>query len=230
MKPPILSTRMFDYNKKLIPNPYLASLEEGITSIEDAKQKSGFTIGYPGWNLLYYSVLCTLRRDAFNVILETGTNIGSSTIVLAQALVDSQLDGCVYSVEIDPDNYTQAVNNLEQAGVAEAVKLYNADSLTFLKEAKFPNNAISYAFLDGCHEQDYVIKEFELVYPYLDYKSVVVFDNTYLISEEVADKRVNGALRHIKQKYGGNLINFENVSWFTPGLAIWQKDPFYNDW
>jgi hypothetical protein len=26
--------------------------------------------------------------------------------------------------------------------------------------------------------------------------------------------------------YGGNLINFEFVSWYTPGLAIWQKEPF----
>jgi predicted O-methyltransferase YrrM len=231
MKPPILSTRIFDYNKDILPNHHLAKLEEGITNIEEAKQKSGATIGYPGWNFLYFSLLCALRRDSFNIILETGTNLGCSTIALAQALVDSQLDGCIYTVEIDNDNYEQAGSNVVQAGVAAVVKLYNTDSLTFLREKNdFSGKIISYAFLDSCHEQDYVIREFDLLYPYLDHKSMVVFDNTYLISEDPVDKRVNGALQHIKEKYGGNLINFENVSWFTPGLAIWQKDPFRYDW
>jgi predicted O-methyltransferase YrrM len=226
-----LSARIFDYDKSLLPNKYLAKLEMGVTDIEEAKEKTGYSIGYPGWNLLYFSMLCSLRRDSFNIVLETGTNLGCSTIALAQALLDSQLDGCIHTVEIDNDNYEQAVSNVVQAGVAEVVELHNTDSLTFLQEENaFSGKIISYAFLDGCHEQDYVIKEFNLLYPFLDHKSIVVFDNTYRLTEDPVDKRVNGALQRIKEKYGGNLINFENVSWSTPGLAIWQKDPFYNDW
>lgn len=59
--------------------------------------------------------------------------------------------------------------------------------------------------------------------PRLADDALVVFDNTYRIAEEGEDQRVNGALRTIQTRHGGNLINFEFVSWYTLGLAIWQK-------
>ena len=229
MKKPIYA-RIFDYNKNLLPNKWLRSQEEGVCTIDEAMKKTGLTIGYPGWNLLYYSVLCSLRKNAFNNIIETGTNLGCSTIILAQALIDSKFDGCIYSVEKDKEIYDEAVNNIKCAEVDHIVKLYNDDSIAFLPGLNLENNIISYAFLDGCHDQEHVFKEFGLIFPYLDNKSCVAFDNTYLISEDKSNKRVNGALELIKKEYGGNLVNFENVSWYTPGFAIWQKDPFYEDW
>ena len=60
---------------------------------------------------------------------------------------------------------------------------------------------------------------------FLTEDAIVLFDNTYQISEENEDPRVNGALKHILKTYGGNLINMEYVSWYTPGLAIWQNKP-----
>jgi predicted O-methyltransferase YrrM len=229
MKEPIYA-RIFNYDKNLLPNTYLKNLEEGVHEIETAIQKSGYSIGYPGWNLLYYTAICSLRKDRFNNILETGTNLGCSTIILAQALKDSQLDGCVYTVELDNQNYNAAVENIEKAKVKDFIKIFNEDSLKCLSNLNFKDNLITYAFLDGCHDQENVFKEFKLIYPYLDHKSCVAFDNTYLISEDKDNRRVNGALQLIQKNFGGNLVNFENVSWYTPGLAIWQKDPFHDDW
>ena len=57
------SHRIYNYRKTLLPNEYLASLEEGVTEIESAKEKTGLSVGYPGWNLLYYSLLCGLDRE-----------------------------------------------------------------------------------------------------------------------------------------------------------------------
>jgi hypothetical protein len=37
---------------------------------------------------------------------------------------------------------------------------------------------------------------------------------------------VHGALYAIQRRYGGNLINFPNTSWCTPGQALWQRAPF----
>ena len=54
---------------------------------------------------------------------------------------------------------------------------------------------------------------------------MVIFDNTYKIAEEGEDPRVNGFLRDMQDRYGGNLVNFEFVSWYTPGLVIWQRKP-----
>jgi hypothetical protein len=39
--------RHFEYDKHLLPNKHLASLEEGVTTIAEAEEKSGWTIGYP---------------------------------------------------------------------------------------------------------------------------------------------------------------------------------------
>jgi hypothetical protein len=71
-----------------------------------------------------------------------------------------------------------------------------------------------------------VLREFEIIYPCLQDNSIVIFDNTYEIAKPGEDPRVFGALKEIKKTYGGNLINFEFVSWYTPGMAAWQKDPF----
>ncbi len=98
--------RIFDYNKKLLPNKHLALLEEGVKTIDQARKISGASVGYPGWNLIYYLLLSHLDKNR----------------------------------------------------------------------------------------------------------------------DEGEDTRVYGALKDIKRKYGGNFINLEFVSWFTPGMVIWSKN------
>lgn len=93
--------RKFNYEKALLPNKYLAEREEGVSSIEEAKAKTGLTVGYPGWCLIYYILLCHLHPEKDNIILETGTNEGYTTIILAQALKDSGYKGKVFTVELD---------------------------------------------------------------------------------------------------------------------------------
>ncbi|MHC4325779.1 MAG: O-methyltransferase, partial [Planctomycetota bacterium] len=225
MKDPIYYRR-FDYDKAIIPNKYLASLEDGVSTIEQATEKTGFTIGYPGWNLVYDMVISHLHPEKYNIILETGTNEGCTTIILAQALKDSGCNGKVYTVELDKKNYEIALTNLEKAGVSDFVEAVNASSHDFLKDFVKINSSIRIAFLDASHLFDDVIGEFEIIMPLLGPQSIVIFDNTYLIAEEHEDQRVNGALKDIMKRHGGNLVNFETVSWYTPGLAIWQKSPF----
>lgn len=222
--------RMYQYDRHLLPNKHLAKLEEGTTNIDEAIKKTGFSVGYPGWNLLYYSLLCSMRENEFNTIIETGTNQGSSTILLGQALKDSGYSGAVFSVEIEQDNYHKALKNIKVAGLSDYVNLYIDDSLNYLSSFKPKDGKITFAFLDGCHDENHVVKEFELIHTFLDHRSMVFFDNTYLISEDKSNRRVNGALRQIFDRFGGNIINFENTSWYTTGQAIWQRAPFENDW
>jgi hypothetical protein len=221
---------MFDYDRALLVNDHLRSLESGVTTLEQARQKSGLTIGYPGWNLLYYSTLCGLDRERDNIIVETGSNLGCSTIVLAQALKDSGLPGHVHSVELSEANARQARANVARAGLEALVTLACGDSVTFLRALAAGVPLVRLAFLDGSHEQDTVVAEFEAIHPLLDDRSLVFFDNTYRIAEPHEDQRVNGALRIITRRFGGNLVNFENTSWFTPGQAIWQRRAFSQDW
>ncbi len=217
--------RIFDYDKRLLPNDHLSALESKVDSIESARNITGASIGFPGWGILYYLLLSHLDRDRDEIIIETGTNEGCTTIVLAQALIDSKCAGKVFSIELDPENAEKARQNLIQAGVSERVELLEGSSFDLLPQAVNSRNDIRFAFLDASHFFDDVKREFEIVLPHLADDALVVFDNTYKIARKNEDQRVNGFLRSIKQEYGGNLINLEFVSWFTPGLAIWQREP-----
>ncbi len=212
--------RMFDYERSLLPNRYLALLEQDVHSLEQAFVASGLSIGYPGWSLLYYSCLCSLRPEVRNLVVETGTNAGCSTIVLAQALKDSGYAGRVLTVDLDPTVLETARRNLALARVEENVTLHQEDSVAFLSTlgARLrPDEAVSFAFLDGCHEAPHVENEFAALHPYLDRRSCVFFDN---VAEEDG---VALALLRIQKRFGGNVVHFENTSWHPPGQALWQN-------
>jgi predicted O-methyltransferase YrrM len=227
MKPPIFH-RNFHYDRRLLPNAYLASLETDIHTIEEASERTGATIGYPGWGVLYYLLLSHLDPQRDECIVETGTNWGCTTIILAQALIDAGVGGSVITIELEADNVRRARANLAAAGVADRVDVIEGDSRinlpTILPERCHPGS-VRFAFLDASHRENDLLKEFESVRPYLADDAIVAMDNTYRIAEPHEDQRVNGALRRFPERYGGNLINMEFVSWYTPGLCLWQLAP-----
>ncbi len=216
---------MFDYDRRLLPNSYLATLEEGVHTIDSARARTGASIGYPGWGFIYHLLLCHLNRDRAEYIVETGTNLGCTSIILAQALVDAGCEGRVLSFELNPNNVAQAKQNLEAAGLAHRVQIIAGDSRLTLADSLAGLSGIRCAFLDASHLMNDALAEFETVLPHLADDALVLFDNTYAIAEGAEDARVNGALKLIAERYGGNLINLEFVSWFTPGLALWQRRP-----
>lgn len=209
--------RIFDYNKNLLPNDYLKEKEENVLTIEEARLKTGDSIGYPAWCLLYYFLMCSLDRKKYNNIIEIGTNFGFSTIILAQALKDSKSEGKIYTIEKEKSYYNKAKENIEKAKLGDYVNLINDKSLNFLKTVNFK---VSFVFLDGSHEKSIVFNEFKLLFSHLTNSALVCFDNT---AERIKNERVFGALKKIKRHYKGNLINFKSCSWSTPGITIWQK-------
>jgi len=224
MKPPIFH-RMFDYDRARLPNSHLASLEDGVRTIEEARGRSGATIGYPGWGVIYHLLLAHLDRNRQEIIIETGTNWGCTTIILAQALADSKCKGRVITFELDPNNVAIARKNIQAAGLEDFVELHVGNSHDLIAPTIKNVAPIRFAFLDASHLHDDVMIEFNLVSPSLADDALVLFDNTYPLADSGEDQRVNGALKTIQSQVGGNLINLEFVSWYTPGLAIWQKAP-----
>lgn len=224
MRDPIYN-RMFGYNPALLPNPHLAALEAGVTTIKEARAKSGMTIGYPGWGLIYHLLLSHLERGREEILIETGSNQGCTTIVLAQALIDAGCAGRVITFELEPTNVAVAQRNYAAAGVAERIEIHQGDVHKTFGPALSGISGIRFAFLDASHLLKDVMHEFETLLPHLASDALVLFDNTYAIAESGEDPRVNGALKQLAQAHGGNLINLENVSWYTPGLAIWQRTP-----
>ena len=214
---------MFGYDTNILPNKHLAKLEQGVNTIEEARKHTGATIGHPGWGLIYHLLLSHLDRDREEIIIETGTNFGCTTIVLAQALIDSGCKGKVITIELEPENVEIAKRNFVEAGVDSRIDIRCGDSKEILAAMTKEIESTRLVFLDASHLYEDVLFEFESLLPKLNDDAIVLFDNTYQIAEHGEDQRVNGALKTIKEKHGGSLINFESVSWYTPGLAIWQK-------
>jgi SAM-dependent methyltransferase len=212
--PVLTSRRSFAYDRRLLVNPYLARFEEASHDLPSAVSRTGLSIGYPAWNLLYYVLVCGLSCDR-PVLVETGTHLGFSTIVLAQALADAGVDGVVRTVDVDPAAVEVAREHARRAGVAERVRFAVGDSLPFLRDLAAEVDRVDFAFLDGDHDVARVLAEFALVHPLVAAcGGRVYFDNTS--SGGVAE-----ALRRIRARYGGNLVEFANCSWAPPGNAVW---------
>jgi hypothetical protein len=223
------TSRRFDYRRSLLPSRYLAELEpDDVRDPQRALEMSGLSMGYPAWNLLYFSLLCTLppRPDSFGpepaqllddiVIAETGTNQGTSTIVMAQVLKDANLDAVVRTVDRDPAVVDNAREHVRSAGLSEHVEFNVGDSLAFLETLVDQHGHLDFVFLDDRHNRDHVVREFEIIYPAVSSRRGTVYiDNT--LRHGVAE-----ALESIRRRFGGNLVEFPNCSWAPPGNAIWQ--------
>ena len=226
MKEPIFEYRMTEYDKSILPSRFLAFLEEGVTGASQWVVRSGRSLGHPGWGLVYHLLLCVMDSDGPNVVIETGTNLGSTAILAAQAIKDSKRPGHVHTIEIDAELRDAAVDRIALSGVEDLITSHLGDSIEVLGRLLPSMPSVRVAFLDGNHLHDHVISEFEQIKPHLDRDALVIFDNTYLIAEDGEDPRVNGALRTIVSAHGGNLVNLPYCSWYTPGIAIWQRQPF----
>jgi predicted O-methyltransferase YrrM len=238
--------RRWDYDRRLLPNSYLARFEpqqpspemerlRAVVPTDEAGQKAlqaarydallewlggtEMTMGYPAWNLLYYSMISSLLPTLPDpVVIETGTNLGLSTIVMAQALKDVGLQAVVETVEHNPERAAEARRNVEAAGLGEYVTFHVGDAIEFLSSLIERVEHLDFVFLDDLHERYHVEREIDLVCPKVAVRrGKVYFDNT-------GGGGVAAALGHLRDKHGGNLVEFANCSWHPAGNAIWQPD------
>lgn len=221
--------RLFDYPTNLLPNREVARLEDLSPDLATARLHTGATLGWPGWGLLYSLVMCNHPRNVPSVIVETGSNYGATTAILAQALLDLGCnDSKIVTFEIDEDCATRASALWERAGVADMITLVAGDIRQVFEDTLnefFPDSRCRFALLDASHLEADVRFEFETLAPFLAEDAVVAFDNTYRIAETGEDQRVNGFLRSLVSGSKGHLINLPFCSWHTPGIALWQNSP-----
>ena len=217
---PRKSYRITEYNKDLIANEFVGEKDKGHV-LKDWKKHTGDSIGYPGWNLLYNIALTCMNPNRFNIFIETGTNLGFSAIMIGQAIKDCPFAlGACHTIEIREEIHKQATANIKKAGLEKFIIPQLGNSLEVLPKLVGNKHPVSFAFLDGKHTCEHVFAEFEIIHPVLKPESIVVFDNTH---ETDHKPFVHDALKQIKEKYGGNIIKFNFVSWGLPGIAAWQR-------
>ncbi|HWK28862.1 MAG TPA: class I SAM-dependent methyltransferase [Solirubrobacter sp.] len=167
-------------------------LEASEPGFEDAWSRAQAIDGYttrPELSLLYHAALVT---PGPGVIVEIGSYLGRSTVVLASAVATS---GRGRVVAVDPhtralgiaelpehDTRLEFLANLERAGVADHVELKHAYSVD--AAAAWDGEPIRLHFVDGWHSRDAVVEDVSHWAPYLTPDAVVVFDD-YMASDGV---------------------------------------------
>jgi len=199
--------RLTDYDLGLLVNQTLREAEKNSAI--------ALSMGYPAWNLLYFALLCSLPEHKPVTIVETGTNQGFSTIVLAQALRDSGAVGHVDTVDISAELVEIARNNVKHAGLEDLVTFHVGDSTDFLRDLRQKTASVDFAFIDAGHSYADVMAEFRALYPLVRFDGTVYFDNT-------SAGGVKKALNYIRRRYRGNIVEFGRCSWLPPGNAVWQ--------
>ena len=99
------------------------------------------------------------------MVVETGTNWGASTIVMAQALKDLGTTAKVRTVEMNESLVEIAKRNVEKAGLTDQVEFHVEDSLSFLARTADEVDQFDFIFIDDDHRAEHVIKELAIVCP-----------------------------------------------------------------
>ena len=102
-------------------------------------------------------------------ILEIGTAIGYSAIVMAQAAEGASIDTC----ELDSERAKLANQYIGKAGLKDRIKVYEEDAISFLKSIE--ENRYDFVFIDAAKAQ--YLSYLEYVFKLVDKGAVIVSDN-----------------------------------------------------
>jgi len=116
--------------------------------------------------IFLYGITRLLRP---NLVLETGTNTGVSSIVFAKAMLDSNIGGKVVTVDYDKEVLKTAKTQIQAEGLNKFIEIYEGESLRVLPQIFKKYTQFDLCFLDGNHHYDIVKEEFEQVKQYCRY-------------------------------------------------------------
>lgn len=93
------------------------------------------------------SILASIKKP--KNILELGTGIGCSAIILLRASKDAH----IITVEKDENNYNEALKMFEAEGLSDRIKALNADALETLEKLYHEKKKFDFIFLDSAKGQ-----------------------------------------------------------------------------
>lgn len=180
------------------------------------------SLGWPGWGLLYQVALAFLVPGEENLVVEIGTNLGMSTIVLGQALVDFGLSGHVITYEADADFAAEAERRIARAGLAERVTVCAEP----FSESTALVGPLTFAFVDFTKNADLNRLALTRCMEALRPGGAVLFDNseTLGVAAALADAEAQDlSVVHLPHASWGFWPPPQGDRGGTPGMALVQK-------
>lgn len=154
-------------------------------------------------------------KNQINSVLEIGTAIGYSAIMMALANPNLKIT----TIERDRDRYLEAIKNIKKLELEDRITLIFNDALEVNIEDKF-----DLVFIDAAKGQN--IKFFEKFSNNLNDEGFIITDNMNFHGlvekeEEIQSRNLRGLIRKIKE-YKDYLLNLTDyhVEFFTVGDGI----------
>jgi len=121
----------------------------------------------------------TVRRFSVKNVLEVGTLIGYSAILIALNLPQ---EGRVVTIEMDPESARLAEENIKKAGFADKIEVHVGNALTVIPRI---NDNFDMVFLDAA--KDEYLEYLKLSENKLERGGVVFADNVKMSAHEMRD-------------------------------------------
>jgi predicted O-methyltransferase YrrM len=121
----------------------------------------------------------TVRRFHVKNVLEVGTLIGYSAILIASNLPQ---EGRVITIERKPESAKRAEENISKAGLADQIEVHVGNALTVIPHT---NGKFDMVFLDAT--KDEYLKYLKLSENKLEKGGVVFADNVKIFAHEMRD-------------------------------------------
>ncbi len=172
-------------------------------------------------------LLSLIKKEKINKVLEIGTAIGYSAIMMC--LSNPKLK--VVTIEREKERYLEAIKNIKLLNLEDRISLIFNDALDVKLTDKF-----DLIFLDGAKGKN--IEFFEYFEKNLEEDGIIVTDNIYfhgyveIPEDEIDSKNLRGLVRKIKLyiEYLNNNVKYETI--FVKngdGLSITRRKKEINE-
>lgn len=153
---------------------YIRSLvTEDVTKLYDFAMDKNIPVAKPETTKLLY-LLAMIKAP--KKVLELGTGIGCSAVILSKAIPKTST---IVTVEKNPENYWEACKLFEENGLSERIFPKNADGMEALLELCEKKEQFDFIFLDSAKGQ---------YYDYLPYLKKLLSDGGILVTDNVLYK------------------------------------------
>lgn len=180
---------------------YIRSLvSDDVTKLYDFAMDKDIPVAKPETTKFLY-LLAMIKRPGR--VLELGTGIGCSAVILSKAIPESST---IVTVEKNPENYEEAVKLFQENGLTERIFPKNGDGMEVLQELTKQGESFGFIFLDSAKGQYYdylpylkklLPKGGVLVTDNVLYKGMVANDDLLILRKKTIVKRLRMYLHAI---------------------------------
>lgn len=169
-------------------------INDDIKKLYDFAHNKDIPVAKPETIKLIYILAMTKKPKK---ILELGTGIGCSAIILSKASEEAQ----IITVEKDEDNYNEALSMFSENGLSERIIAVHGDTLETLREKHSKGEKFDFIFLDSAKGQ------YLDCYPYLTELltegGILVTDNTLyggmVANDELVEHRKRTIVKRLRE-------------------------------